>query len=160
MIIMIFSHLFPLFPVKPADRPSAGFAFSWKILNNPPFHGNATHEVTGFVIILHSQHYPLSDTHCHHPAHGQTADRADGGIGICRYHAGGKSGFHPHAGWRDPLVFRGHPHCDSAGCGIGTVCPGYEKHKIAEAAVWKAGNFGGKRKYFAKKFAKNPNHLR
>ena len=79
--------------------------------------------MTGFVIVLHSQRYSVSDPDCHHPADGQTADRPDGGFRICGYHAGGESGVHSHAGWRDPAVFRYRADLNGVGRGAAAFRP-------------------------------------
>ena len=76
--------------------------------------------------------------HCN-PTDGQTANRADGGVRVRGDHVGGKPGLHPHAGRRNPPVFRVSAHRGGAGIGVGTVLPVAEKPKAAAASVRKTG---------------------
>ena len=57
------------------------------------------------------------------PFFGQTANRADGAVGIGGNNVGGGSGGDSYAGWRHPSAFRRNSHSHSAWYGVRALFP-------------------------------------
>ena len=92
------------------------------------------------------------------PAHGQAADRADGGVGICGDHAGSQPGRHSHAGWGDSPLLRSGAHSHGAGDGAGAVGADSAQCAPAPPAVRQAGDSHQQRQNSLGQSAPDPDH--